>query len=417
MQRHVNDWAGTLKAAIPFLQMVQCNANFICAMTHDKDNELAEVLNEARDIVAAAEEQFVARPKQPLTLVQELAQVINRRSLESGSDTPDFILADYLGRCLVAFDDCTKQRTKWYGLEAFNKTGEKPTSPIAEAKQAIYDYYKTRSHWDAEALKKRQFPAGGVVMPHHFQWCNPGAAMNSPECGGSFEARKQASKPITDEMADRIIDKTKEAGRQIMEDIEKQTADTLHGFKKSFAYVPTDLLEEFNRTNAALAKMWDEGQRTTQEYKDLQNKVNVLLETMNKVKKEAIEKEARESMGRMVADAMKITDSFVKAAKAIQLFNREAKEADATRKKFEHMEPKTGNGGKKPITDEKGFLFISTDGDILWALHDGERYMFRDWDCGCWTGWQVEKSAIIEAGHTQLPLFLDDFVRKIMPTE
>jgi hypothetical protein len=447
MQRHVNDWVGALKAAIPYLETLEADNIHDPNVGLRRDEELANVLQEAKDIVAVAEGDFVCRPKQPQTLVQELAQVINRRNQESGSDTPDFILADYLGRCLVAFDDCTKQRTKWYGLESFSKSAgiTKPEfkSPfqgvldaaehfhkataqqftgmdLNDAKQAIDDYYKTRGHWEADALLKRLFPHGGVVMPHHVQWCNPFSTTSQPECGGDFEARKQASKPITDGMVDRIIDKRKEAGREIMEDIEKSTSETLHGFKKSFAYVPADLLEEFNRTNAALAKMWNEGQRTTQEYKDLQKKANELAETMNKVKKEAIEKEAGDKMARIVADATQVTEAFVKASKAIQVFNKEAKEAEAIRKKTEHMEPKTGNGapaGKDPITDEKGFLFVGNNGLILWALHDGSKYCFCRWEAGAWIGWRVSEADIIEAGHTRLPLFLDHFVRSICPTK
>jgi len=43
---------------------------------------------------------------------KELTVLINRHSLENGSDTPDFILADYLSHCLSVFDDAVKLRTK-----------------------------------------------------------------------------------------------------------------------------------------------------------------------------------------------------------------------------------------------------------------------------------------------------------------
>ncbi len=48
----------------------------------------------------------------------ELQSLINSHSLENGSDTPDFILAQYIGECLEAFDKATKAREKWYGREA-----------------------------------------------------------------------------------------------------------------------------------------------------------------------------------------------------------------------------------------------------------------------------------------------------------
>ena len=47
----------------------------------------------------------------------DLEQAINRACAENGSDTPDFILAEYLMGCLVVFDDAVKAREKWYGRE------------------------------------------------------------------------------------------------------------------------------------------------------------------------------------------------------------------------------------------------------------------------------------------------------------
>lgn len=41
--------------------------------------------------------------------------VINRYSAENGSDTPDFILAQYMLACLEAFNAATKERERWYG--------------------------------------------------------------------------------------------------------------------------------------------------------------------------------------------------------------------------------------------------------------------------------------------------------------
>ena len=45
----------------------------------------------------------------------ELRELLNGRSKENGSDTPDFILADYLCDCLEAYDRATRARAKWYG--------------------------------------------------------------------------------------------------------------------------------------------------------------------------------------------------------------------------------------------------------------------------------------------------------------
>lgn len=48
-------------------------------------------------------------------LRKEIEQAINKNSLENESDTPDFILAEYLTDCLHAFDKAVNRREKWYG--------------------------------------------------------------------------------------------------------------------------------------------------------------------------------------------------------------------------------------------------------------------------------------------------------------
>ena len=58
---------------------------------------------------------------------KELEGLINRYSMENGSDTPDFILAGYMADCLDAMTDCLDAfdtamtaREMWYG----RKVGE-----------------------------------------------------------------------------------------------------------------------------------------------------------------------------------------------------------------------------------------------------------------------------------------------------
>ncbi|MEX0598156.1 MAG: hypothetical protein WD512_16835 [Candidatus Paceibacterota bacterium] len=54
-------------------------------------------------------------------LRKEIEQCLNIHSAENGSDTPDFILAQYLTNCLWAFDEAVKQRRDWYGNTNRNK--------------------------------------------------------------------------------------------------------------------------------------------------------------------------------------------------------------------------------------------------------------------------------------------------------
>ena len=63
-----------------------------------------------------------------MTLENELATVLNRFSAENPSNTPDFILAQYLIGCLAAWDRATQQRETWYGRDA-RPTGGVGTVP------------------------------------------------------------------------------------------------------------------------------------------------------------------------------------------------------------------------------------------------------------------------------------------------
>jgi hypothetical protein len=51
----------------------------------------------------------------PRELRERIAHAINATSAENGSNTPDFILADYLADSLAAFDKAIKRRSEWYG--------------------------------------------------------------------------------------------------------------------------------------------------------------------------------------------------------------------------------------------------------------------------------------------------------------
>lgn len=53
---------------------------------------------------------------------KELASLLNRHSVENRSNTPDFILANYMARCLTAFELAIQDRENWYGVK--NSPGE-----------------------------------------------------------------------------------------------------------------------------------------------------------------------------------------------------------------------------------------------------------------------------------------------------
>lgn len=53
----------------------------------------------------------------------ELEALINKHSMENGSNTPDFILADFLRGTLANFDLAIKARERWYGRDPASGLG------------------------------------------------------------------------------------------------------------------------------------------------------------------------------------------------------------------------------------------------------------------------------------------------------
>jgi hypothetical protein len=70
--------------------------------------------------------------KEPLPFEKELISLINRYSKENLSNTPDFILAQYLQGCLIAFDMAVQQREHWYGRDP------KPVGQPIETEEGIW---------------------------------------------------------------------------------------------------------------------------------------------------------------------------------------------------------------------------------------------------------------------------------------
>jgi len=79
----------------------------------------------------------------PDAFLTDLEALINRHSLENESDTPDFLLAAYLQRCLTLFGDVVRMRDTWYGQARHGQMAAvepiKTESPPSEASQHLYD--------------------------------------------------------------------------------------------------------------------------------------------------------------------------------------------------------------------------------------------------------------------------------------
>lgn len=61
----------------------------------------------------------------------ELAEIINRHSAENGSDTPDFILAEFLTGCLATYDRALLAREHWYSRKLYREeAGDDHIKPV-----------------------------------------------------------------------------------------------------------------------------------------------------------------------------------------------------------------------------------------------------------------------------------------------
>jgi hypothetical protein len=51
----------------------------------------------------------------------ELAELINRHSLENDSDTPDYLLSKFMIGCLYNYQMAVRARDKWFNVNMWEK--------------------------------------------------------------------------------------------------------------------------------------------------------------------------------------------------------------------------------------------------------------------------------------------------------
>lgn len=68
---------------------------------------------------------------------EELSMLLNKHSMENSSDTPDFILAEYLAASLQVYDRAVRSRDKWYGQPADRIGGRVPLPDFLKEVDAI----------------------------------------------------------------------------------------------------------------------------------------------------------------------------------------------------------------------------------------------------------------------------------------
>jgi hypothetical protein len=79
----------------------------------DREHETLDSLTDAVEAWDAIE--YPKRVSTPFE--KELESIINKHLLENISNTPDFILAEYMQDALNSFNKASTAREKWYGKE------------------------------------------------------------------------------------------------------------------------------------------------------------------------------------------------------------------------------------------------------------------------------------------------------------
>ena len=91
---------------------------------------------------------------------RELVTLINRHCMENDSDTPDYMLAEYIVKCLEAFNQTVKRRERWYGR------GTKPltfTDPADNPEPCPHTAESTQAPGESESLGASCKDAGTEV--------------------------------------------------------------------------------------------------------------------------------------------------------------------------------------------------------------------------------------------------------------
>jgi hypothetical protein len=94
------------------------------------------------------------------TFVKDLQRLINRHSMENGSNTPDFLLASFLMEVLKSVDDLIRARDYWYGVQM--KPGQdnaKKAKEFQDSNMKIENFYNEEKAKKLAAIYRTPYAA------------------------------------------------------------------------------------------------------------------------------------------------------------------------------------------------------------------------------------------------------------------
>lgn len=108
-------------SSMTFLPSIHLNKKELDGRSMQPDEILNEVL-EVADFIYRDSHLPEDEVAQPTTFLHELTSLINKACKENESDTPDFILAEYIEQSLSAYQNAVKARDKWFGVSMWDKS-------------------------------------------------------------------------------------------------------------------------------------------------------------------------------------------------------------------------------------------------------------------------------------------------------
>lgn len=99
------------------------NCQGVAKLVRDKADAEKGAMSELKvELAEKDDERFIViDDEQKTTFAKELANLLNKHSIENESDTPDWILAEYIKKILEAWNSSVLQRDKWYGHKTLTR--------------------------------------------------------------------------------------------------------------------------------------------------------------------------------------------------------------------------------------------------------------------------------------------------------
>jgi len=207
-------------------------------MNHDETNcdyDLSSDIDHGlgiMDVPIQTSAELKASADKSIAFRKELEGIINKFSKENGSDTPDFILANYMANSLAAFDTAVQARTKWYGGDG-EQTVTRPATTAVKFMDSIEKI--------SECIGRVKSPVAGNVIDEcvgpegvrgdYVPSAPIGNISEEQVTPGPIDEEELWATSIEDDTIKNVIDKKPVMKARTMSDDVNESFDKLHKSK------------------------------------------------------------------------------------------------------------------------------------------------------------------------------------------